>query len=154
MKKCDKIFFSSTFGGETLSLVSAISVINFIKKKNVIKKINYLGNKIILEINRHLDRKKIDFIKIKGHPSWSFFIFEDYKEYSKETLKTYFLEKSIEKGLLTFGTNNLNYSHKTNEINKIINIYKIILSDIKNQIDLNKKLINYKEIKNLFQVRK
>ena len=154
MKKCDKIFFSSTFGGETLSLVSAISVIDFIKKRNVIEKINYLGNKIIVEINKHLDRKKIDFIKIKGHPSWSFFIFEDYKKYSKETLKTYFLEKSIEKGLLTFGTNNLNYSHKTNEINKIINIYKIILSDIKNQIDLNKKLINYKEIKNLFQVRK
>jgi len=54
----------------------------------------------------------------------------------------------------TFGTNNLNYSHKTKDINKIIDIYKIILSDIKSRVDSNKKLIKYKEIKNLFQVRK
>ena len=154
MKKCNKIFFSSTFGGETLSLVAAISVIDFIKKNKVIKRVNDLGNKIILEINNHLVKEKIDFIQIKGHPSWSFFIFKDYKKYSKETLKTFFLEKSIEKGLLTFGTNNLNYSHKIKDINKIIDIYKIILSDIKIKINSNKKLIKYKEIKNLFQVRK
>ena len=54
----------------------------------------------------------------------------------------------------TFGTNNLNYSHKIKDINKIIDIYKIILSDIKIKINSNKKLIKYKEIKNLFQVRK
>lgn len=154
MKDCSKIFFSSTFGGETLSLVSAISVIDYMKKNNVLKKINNLGNKIIFEINDHLNNEKIDFIQIKGHPSWSFFIFKDYKKYSKETLKTFFLEKSIEKGLLTFGTNNLNYSHKTKDINKIINIYKTILSDIKNKVNSNKTLIKYKEIKNLFQVRK
>ena len=113
-----------------------------------------MGNKIIFEINDYLNNEKIDFIKIKGHPSWSFFIFKDYKKYSKETLKTFFLEKSIEKGLLTFGTNNLNYSHKTKDINKIINIYKTILSDIKNKVNSNKTLIKYKKLKNLFQVRK
>ena len=113
-----------------------------------------MGNKIIFEINDHLNEEKIDYIKIQGHPSWSFFIFKDYKQYSKETLKTFFLEKSIENGLLTFGTNNLNYSHKIKDINKIINIYKTILSDIKNKINSNKTLIKYKKIKNLFQVRK
>ena len=154
MKYCSKIFFSSTFGGETLSLVSAISVIDYIKKNNVIKKINTLGNKIITEISDHLIKNKIDYIDIKGHPSWSFFIFKNYKNYSKETLKTYFLEKSIEKGLLTFGTNNLNYSHKSKDVTKIINIYKNILNDIKNKTKSNKKLIKYKKIKNLFQVRK
>lgn len=154
MKNCSKIFFSSTFGGETLSLVAAISVIDYMKKNNVLKKINNLGNKIIYEINDHLNKEKIDYIKIKGHPSWSFFIFKDYKKYSKETLKTFFLEKSIENGLLTFGTNNLNYSHKIKDINKIINIYKTILSDIKNKINSNKTLIKYKKIKNLFQIRK
>ena len=154
MKNCSKIFFSSTFGGETLSLVAAISVIEYMKKNNVLKKINNLGNKIIFEINDHLNEEKIDYIKIQGHPSWSFFIFKDYKQYSKETLKTFFLEKSIENGLLTFGTNNLNYSHKIKDINKIINIYKTILSDIKNKINSNKTLIKYKKIKNLFQVRK
>ena len=102
MKNCNKIFFSSTFGGETLSLVAAISVIDYMKKNNVIKKIYDLGTKIILEINNHLNKEKIDYIKIKGHPSWSFFLFDDYKKYSKETLKTFFLEKYIENGLLTF----------------------------------------------------
>lgn len=154
MKNCSKIFFSSTFGGETLSLVAAISVIDYMKKNNVLKKINNLGDKIINEINDHLNKEKIDYIEIKGHPSWSFFIFKNYKKYSKETLKTFFLEKSIENGLLTFGTNNLNYSHKIKDINKIINIYKTILSDIKNKTNSNKTLIKYKKIKNLFQIRK
>ena len=113
-----------------------------------------MGNKIITEISDHLIKNKIDYIDIKGHPSWSFFIFKNYKNYSKETLKTYFLEKSIEKGLLTFGTNNLNYSHKSKDVTKIINIYKNILNDIKNKTKSNKKLIKYKKIKNLFQVRK
>ena len=37
MKKCEDIFFSSTFGGETLSLSAAISVINFFEKKKCYK---------------------------------------------------------------------------------------------------------------------
>jgi len=154
MKECDKIFFSSTFGGETLSLVAASAVIDFIKKNKVIKKIDTLGKKIITEVNKHLKLNNITFVELKGHPSWSFFVFKDYKKYSKETIKTYFLEKAINNGILTFGTNNLTYSHKLKEINKVIIIYKKILTCIKDDIDSNKKLINYKEIKNIFQVRK
>ena len=154
MKECDKIFFSSTFGGETLSLVAASAVIDFIKKNKVIKKIDTLGKKMITEVNKHLKLNNITFVELKGHPSWSFFVFKDYKKYSKETIKTYFLEKAINNGILTFGTNNLTYSHKLKEINKVIIIYKKILTCIKDDIDSNKKLINYKEIKNIFQVRK
>ena len=36
MKKCEDIFFSSTFGGEALSLSAAIAAINFFEKKKLL----------------------------------------------------------------------------------------------------------------------
>ena len=40
----EKGFFYTTFGGEALSLASALSTINYIKKHNVCEKIQRNGN--------------------------------------------------------------------------------------------------------------
>jgi glutamate-1-semialdehyde 2,1-aminomutase len=153
MKLCDKIFFSSTFGGETLSLVAAYNTIKFIKEKSVIPYLYKLGKKLIDEINKTITNNNLDFVQLKGHPSWSLFQFKNYKNYSNYTIKTYFLEKCIDNGILTLGTNNLSYSHKKKDINKIIKIYKKILLEIKKKINNKEKLIIYSAIKPLFQVR-
>ena len=39
MKNFDKIFYSGTFGGETLSLAACLFVIKYLKKNKIIKKI-------------------------------------------------------------------------------------------------------------------
>jgi glutamate-1-semialdehyde 2,1-aminomutase len=94
------------------------------------------------------------FIDLVGNPTWTFFIFKDFNNYKKEEIKTLFLQEVIKRGVFTFGTNNLNFSHKKKHINSIIKVYKdvIILIDIK--INNKKKLLKYKPIKNLFTVRK
>ena len=111
MRKCEDIFFSSTFGGETLSLSAAISVINFFEKKNVIKHLYNIGNDLKFEVNKFLKELKIDYIDLVGNPTWTFFIFKDHKNYKKENIKTYFLQEVI-KRFFYFGTNNINFSHK------------------------------------------
>ena len=46
MKFFDKIFFSTTFGGETLSIAAAIQTIKFLKKEDIINKILNFSKKI------------------------------------------------------------------------------------------------------------
>ena len=153
MNVCDKIFFSSTFGGETLSLIAAYETIQFIKKKNVINHLYKMGEILKNEINKSILKNKLNFISIKGHPSWSLFEFKNYKKYNNHEIKTYFIEKCIQNGIFTLGTNNLSYSHKIKDIKTIIKNYNKILLDLKTKMDKNEKLIYYEEIKPLFQVR-
>ena len=153
MNVCDKIFFSSTFGGETLSLIAAYETIQFIKKKNVINHLYKMGEILKNEINKSILKNKLSFISIKGHPSWSLFEFKNYKKYNNYEIKTYFIEKCIQNGIFTLGTNNLSYSHKIKDIKTIIKNYNKILLDLKTKMDKNEKLIYYEEIKPLFQVR-
>ena len=154
MKKCEDIFFSSTFGGETLSLSAAISVINFFEKKNVIKHLYNIGSDLKFEVNKFLKELKIDYIDLVGNPTWTFFIFKDHKNYKKENIKTYFLQEVIKRGIFTFGTNNINFSHKKKHINTVIKVYKDVIIDLDKKINNKEKLLNYKPIKNLFTVRK
>ena len=113
-----------------------------------------MGGYLKNEILKFLKDEKIMFIDLVGNPTWTFFIFKDFNNYKKEEIKTLFLQEVIKRGVFTFGTNNLNFSHKKKHINSIIRVYKdvIILIDIK--INNKKKLLKYKPIKNLFTVRK
>ncbi len=67
MKYFDKIFFSTTFGGETLSLVAALETIKYLKKKRVINKIKKLSNNFYRDINKMIIELRLNKIfKIEG----------------------------------------------------------------------------------------
>ena len=89
-----------------------------------------------------------------GNPTWTFFIFKDHKNYKKENIKTYFLQEVIKRGIFTFCTNNINFSHTKKHINTVIKVYKDVIIDLDKKINNKEKLLNYKPIKNLFTVRK
>ena len=154
MKKCEDIFFSSTFGGEALSLSAAIAAINFFEKKKVIKHLYKVGGHLKNQIINFLKEEKIEFIDLVGNPTWTFFIFKDHQNYKKEEIKTFFLQEVIKRGVFTFGTNNINFSHKKKHINNIIRVYKEVIVLIDKNIKNKNKLLKYKPIKNLFTVRK
>jgi glutamate-1-semialdehyde 2,1-aminomutase len=154
MNKCEDIFFSSTFGGETLSLSAAISVINFFEKKKVINHFYKMGGFLKNEITNFLRDKNIGFVDLVGNPTWTFFIYKDFKNYKKEEIKTFFIQEVIKRGVFTFGTNNINFSHKKKHIKNIIKVYKEVIILIDKKTNNKEKLLNYKPIKNLFTVRK
>lgn len=154
MNKCEDIFFSSTFGGETLSLSAAISVINFFEKKKVINHFYKMGGYLKNEITNFLKNKKIGFVDLVGNPTWTFFNYKDFKNYKKEEIKTFFIQEVIKRGVFTFGTNNINFSHKKKHIKNIIKVYKEVIILIDKKINNKEKLLKYKPIKNLFTVRK
>ena len=156
MKLMEKIFFSTTFGGETLSLTAAKTVINKMINEPVIETINnrgkFLKHKLINIIkNNNLS----DIIELKGHYPWLILKINDSKYYDQWKIKTYILQEMISSGIFFGGAHNISYSHTTSDINAILKVYSKIIPNLFSLIK-NKQLnqnLRTKPIKPLFKVR-
>ena len=122
MKKCEDIF-SSTFGGEALSLSAAIAAINFEKK--VIKHLYKVGGHLKNQIINFLKEEKIEFIdlvEIQPGP----FLFLKITKYKKEEIKTFFSKKLL-KGEFSHSVLIILTFHIKKHINNIIRVYKEVI---------------------------
>ena len=67
MKNFDKIFFSTTFGGETLSLQAALATIKYLEKNKVIEKLKKFSYKFQKDIQKMILKYDLQSIfNIKG----------------------------------------------------------------------------------------
>ena len=73
MEKVEHIFFSGTFGGESLSLSAAKAVINKLESHNVLESIFKAGEALLNHIRSSIQKYDLgDYLSVSGHPSWSF----------------------------------------------------------------------------------
>ena len=72
MKKVEDIFFSGTFGGETLSLAAANAIINKYKKEKVVDHFYEIGTYLLEQLNQIIDNEN-SYVKLKI----KFYIIED-----------------------------------------------------------------------------
>ncbi|MDB9971276.1 aminotransferase class III-fold pyridoxal phosphate-dependent enzyme [Alphaproteobacteria bacterium] len=70
MSNMNEIFFSSTFGGEALSLVASIETINKIQRTDAINKMKKTGTKLILGLNAIIDKTFLKGAFIFQGPDW------------------------------------------------------------------------------------
>ena len=135
MSQFSGIYYSLTFAGETMSLAASIKTIQLLKKNKVYAYIHKQGS-----LTREVVEKKIndlnlkDFIKILGHPGKLIFVFNDFNNISGGVLRLYWIKRLAELGVLTNGTQILNYSHNQKIINMLIKNYSIVLEEIKKLI--------------------
>jgi glutamate-1-semialdehyde 2,1-aminomutase len=141
MQKVEDIFFSGTFGGETLSLASANVVIDKYKKQNVATYLDELGQYLLTQLNKLIEKKDLQSIfYTSGHPSWSFLHSKEQEQYTTLEIKTFFLQEMFKRGILILGSHNLSFSHTKEDVDNLLGAYKEVLPMIKNHID-NKNLI-------------
>ena len=156
MQKVEDIFFSGTFGGETLSLAAANSVIDKYKKDNVSEFLNELGNYLLKKLNQLIISEGLDDIfHTAGHPTWSFLLVKAQNQYTAFEIKTFFLQEMFKRGILILSSHNLNFSHNEEDIDKLISVYSEVLPLIKQSIDDGNLIeqLNCKPLQPLFQVR-
>jgi len=156
MQKVEDIFFSGTFGGETLSLAAANTVIDKYKKDNVPKYLNDLGNYLLKKLNQLIINEGLDDIfRTSGHPAWSFLQVKAQDKYTAFEIKTLFLQEMFKRGILILSSHNLNFSHSEEDIDKLISVYREVLPLIKQSIDDGNLIeqLNCKPLQPLFQVR-
>jgi glutamate-1-semialdehyde aminotransferase len=141
MQKVEDIFFSGTFGGETLSLASANVAIDKYKNERVVEHLFEIGDVLINGFNELVKAHQLEsIVSISGHQSWSFLLFKEPKQYSSFEVRTFFFQEIFKRGILTLGSHNLSFSHTVEDIDRLLNVYKEVFPLIKMHIE-NKTLL-------------
>lgn len=156
MKLMEEVFFSFTFGGETLSLAATQAVIRKLRREPVIEQIRDRGQQLIEGLQSGIKRHQAeDFLEVMGHPSWSFLVIRDTPHYDAYALKTLYLQEMFARGILINGTHNLSYAHQADDIERLLSAYDEVIPMLRDAVvqqDLLDRL-RCEPLKPLFKVR-
>ena len=156
MKLMEDIFFSFTFGGETLSLAASYAVLTKLQCEPVIKKISETGEKLITQLNKLISEFNLGHIfSVSGSPVWSFFIIKDTDQYNSWELKTLLLQEMFANGIFMIGTHNISYSHSEKDIEKLMFSYRNYFEKVKVALEKNnlKSMLQCEPLIPLFKLR-
>lgn len=156
MKLMEDIFFSFTFGGETLSLAASKAVLQKLKKEKVCQYLEDKGKALVCKLQSLIYKYDLtNVLSVSGHPSWSFLNINGTDLVSFDVIKTYFLQEFFKKNILCVGTHNISYAHTQDDVAKLLKVYEEIfknLSPALEQGNLEGKL-ECDVLKPLFSVR-
>jgi glutamate-1-semialdehyde 2,1-aminomutase len=151
MERMKLVFFSSTFGGETLSLAAALATIRKLIRHTVLDHIATNGAILAGELRGCLHWHKLDdqHIKVGGHPAWTLLSFQD------PAVKTLWIIEMLKRGVLTNGSHNLSFAHDANDLQQILNVYQEVLNIVAGAIQDNDVLarLGCEPIRPTFAVR-
>ncbi len=132
MRMMEEVFFSFTFGGETLSLAAALATMAKLQREPVIQTIWTQGQKIVDGTKALIEKHVLgDVLSVGGKACWSFLVFKDTDIYSQWELKTLFLQEVFVRGILTIGSHNMTYAHSDSDILKLLEAYDEVFAMIK-----------------------
>jgi len=156
MKLMEEIFFSFTFGGETLSLAAASATMKKLQKEPVLATINRQGEKVWLGTQTLIEKHQVNHIlSLAGQYVWSFLLIEEVKSYSSLDIKTLFMQEMLARGILTIGTHNMSYSHSDEDVELLLHVYDEVFPILKDAVDsgeLHEKL-RCDPLVSLFKIR-
>jgi glutamate-1-semialdehyde 2,1-aminomutase len=145
MAEMEEIFFSSTFGGETLSLAASIAVIRKMQREPVHAKLNAMGERVIETTRRNVEAHGMSgCVTIAGKPSWSLLVFKDAPDEhrpggpaaaSAAQVKSLYLQEIIARGILTAGSHNLCYAHTDDDLAQLDRAQNETLAIVREALD-------------------
>jgi glutamate-1-semialdehyde 2,1-aminomutase len=157
MRLMEEIFFSFTFGGETLSLAAAAATLDKLRREPVAETLRARGTRLqdglcgLIRLHG-----LVSVLKVKGHPAWSFLIVSDTPRYTQWEVKTLLLQELFARGILAIGTHNLSYSHSEDDIDRLLSVYAEVFAIVRQALDDNQSLDRYlhcRPLQPLFKVR-
>jgi glutamate-1-semialdehyde aminotransferase len=112
MHQMEEIFFSSTFGGEAVSLAASRATIHKMQREPVHATMDRLGQQIMDATRANIARAGLtDAVGIAGKPSWSLMQFHDTARATAWEIKSLYLQELLARGILSAGSHNLCYAH-------------------------------------------
>jgi glutamate-1-semialdehyde-2,1-aminomutase len=139
MEKFEEVFFSFTYGGETLSLAAIIATIGKLNKFNVHKHIEQLGSHLMDSTIELISKHNLNnIISIIGYPFKSVFNFKPTDNFTSMELKTFFQQECAKRGVLFIGYHEVSFSHKKEHIDFTIEVYTEVMTLLKESIANNK----------------
>ncbi len=144
MKEFEEVFFSFTFGGETLSIAAAIATIEEIIEKKVIEHIWNVGKYLIESTQKLIKENGLEeYVEIRGLPPRTVMIFRDKDGKESMEMKSLFQQECIKRGVLFTDAHNISFSHTQEIVDDTLEVYdecmKILKDGIEND-DIKEKL--------------
>jgi glutamate-1-semialdehyde 2,1-aminomutase/spore coat polysaccharide biosynthesis protein SpsF len=112
MKGCEEIFFSMTFGGETLSLAAAAATIRELRARDVIPYLWAIGAEWQQNFNI-LAASEGDAVRCCGHPPRSHF---EFGGPDPSMARALFLQETVKRGVLFGGPIFMTFAHRSRDI--------------------------------------
>lgn len=117
MALMEKVFFSFTFGGETLSLAAAKATLEKVRATKATDMMAAQGRKVMDGLKRLIAAHGLEqTLAIAGHPAWSFLLVKDTAPYTMFDLKTLYFQEMFGQGVLTLGSHNMSYAHSDADV--------------------------------------
>ena len=144
MKEMEEIFFSGTFGGETLSLAAAIAVIDKMRREPVIDTLWQRGTTLATAVKTAIAHAGMaDVMTLSGLPPWTVITFRDHPNARADAVKTLFIREMIKAGTLINSSHNVCYSLSENDLDVVTSGYARALALVSEEIrsgDLESRL--------------
>lgn len=123
-----EIFFSGTFGGDTVSLAAAGAVLDRIATTDVLLQLRTTGSELLESVGQVIqDSGAAGFLSIGGHPTWHVLSWKDSAQHTQWELRTLFLQEMMRRGILILSTHNLMAAHSDSDRTKAVDTYREVL---------------------------
>jgi len=156
MKLMEEVFFSFTFGGETLSLAAAKATLDKLRGGPVLANMRRTGEGAMAGIEALITQHDLaHMLSVSGDATWSFLNFKDTANYTLWELKTLYMQEIFERGVLAYGTQNISAAHGPGEIAALLSAYDAAFAALA-EADSNRTLaqmLRCKPLEPLFRVR-
>lgn len=132
----DEIFFSTTFGGETVGLAAALATLKIIRERGVLHHIRDQGRKL-QEGFRSLaaDHGLSEFADCIGLPPRTVIAFRDGEGADSLVMKSLFQQECLKRGILFSGNHNVCFSHSDSDIDQTLRAYDTALRKLRAAIE-------------------
>ncbi|MCH7485700.1 MAG: aminotransferase class III-fold pyridoxal phosphate-dependent enzyme [Proteobacteria bacterium] len=156
MAEMEEIFFSATFGGETLSLAAAIAVIDKMRSEPVIETLWRNGARLAEGV---LDRSRRhgldDVVSIAGRAPWTFVQFADHEAAGRDAIKTFFMAEMIAGGVLVQHSHNVCYALTETDIDHVLAVYERAFASLAERLEAGglEEQMGNAVIRPIFEVR-
>lgn len=136
MKVFDKVFFSFTFGGETIALAAALATLAELKRGKVVPHLWSMG--------RNLQRGYNDLAKefglsnetqCVGFSPRTMLTFSDLGKVGDLTLRSLFIQETAKRGVLSLGLHNVSLGHAFKDVQKTLGVYRQVFQRMKTALE-------------------
>ncbi|MBN33520.1 MAG: hypothetical protein CMM46_01840 [Rhodospirillaceae bacterium] len=156
MAEMEQIFFSSTFGGEAISLAGAIATVDKLERENVPEILWRKGAELMAETRAIVTRHGLDdTLDLVGSAPWAVLSYRDHVGGSAAAVKTLFLREMIAAGVLINASHNVSFAHNRADMAQVQSAWEHAAGVLALELargDLDKRLHNGL-IRPVFQVR-
>jgi len=136
MAEMEEIFFSSTFGGEALSLAASIATIDKMRREPVIETLWRCGEKLAEDVVRLVASHGLEsHISLQGFAPWMLVTAQDHAQASGQAVKTMLIYELAARGVLSLGSHNISYAHGEEDMAQAVGAYDGALGAIRVALD-------------------